>query len=115
MTPEELNLIEQESSPGVSSGITEQDLSEIEGGSATFEPTLGEKAEEIGVGTLQGLKTGLTTLGPAFKGAQYGFRAAAPFGAYAGVAGGTVGFVGGFMAGSEISDYLDDFFPTTKP
>jgi len=111
MTPEELQLIEQESAAGVSSGISEQDLSEIEGGSATFEPTMGEKAEEVGVGTLQGLKTGLTTLGPAFKGAQYGYRLGAPFGPYAGVAGGTVGFVGGFMAGSEISDYLDDFFP----
>jgi hypothetical protein len=111
MTPEELNLIEQESAPGVSSGISEQDLSEVEGGSATFEPTMGEKAGEVGVGTLQGLKTGLTTLGPAFKGAQYGFRLGAPFSPYAGVAGGVAGFVGGFMAGSEISDYLDDFFP----
>ena len=81
-------------------------------GAILADPTLGEKAEQIGIGIAEGGVRGGTTLGTGLLGGKYGAMAggavAGPPGA---VAGGTVGFLGGITAGYLMSEELGDLFP----
>lgn len=84
-------------------------------GDITADPTLQEKAAEIGVGTVQGIKQGALTLPPAVAGARYGATLGAPFAPpYGPIIGGTLGFLGGLTIGSLIDQQVDDLFPMPK-
>lgn len=78
------------------------------------DPTLGEKAAEVGVGIAQGIKQGVLTLPPAVAGARYGATLGAPFGPYGAIAGGTAGFIGGLTLGTITDQQLDDLFPLPR-
>lgn len=79
------------------------------------DPTLGEKAAEVGTGLVQGVKQGALTLPPAIAGARYGAMAGAPFAPpYGAIAGGIGGFIGGLTLGTITDQRLDDLFPLPK-
>jgi hypothetical protein len=81
-------------------------------GLVASDPTLGEKAEQIAIGTAEGGVRGTTFLGGGLLGGKYGAAAggvlAGPPGA---VVGGTLGFFGGLTAGFLASEELGDLFP----
>lgn len=81
-------------------------------GAIPGELPLGQRAEQIAVGTAEGVTRGGTTLGGGLLGGKYGAMAggavAGPPGA---VVGGTVGFLGGVTAGYLLSEELGDLFP----
>lgn len=79
------------------------------------DPTLAEKAAEVGTGLVQGAKQGALTLPPAVAGARAGAIAGAPFfPPYGAVVGGGVGFLGGLTLGTLIDQQIDDLFPMPK-
>ena len=81
-------------------------------GDILAEPTLGEKAEQIGVGTLEGITKGGTALGTGLTFGRMGAAAGAPFGPYGAIAGGTVGFLSGLVGGGALAEFaLEDVFP----
>ena len=75
------------------------------------EPTLGEKAGEIGMGMAEGAVRGTSTMAPALYGAKIGATMGAPFGPVGSAVGGTLGFGGGLTAGFLVSQGLGDLFP----
>lgn len=81
-------------------------------GDVLAEPTLGEKAEQIAIGTAEGAVKGGTALGTGLTLGRVGATAGAPFGPYGAVAGGTVGFLGGLLLGGFGAEtVLEDVFP----
>lgn len=80
-------------------------------GDITAGPSIGEKATEVGVGLVQGGKTGALIMGPGLYGARTGAALGIPFGPAGPVIGGTLGFVGGVTVGTLIDMGLDQFFP----
>lgn len=88
--------------------------SEFEKKSVPLGPTLEERTGQVAMGLGQGIKTGASTLMPAFGGAIGG----AKLGTFAGPAApvavpvmSALGFIGGFALGDQYSKYLDEFFP----
>jgi hypothetical protein len=97
-----------------SPGAFEPEPDEFEQKSVPLGPTLEERTGQVAMGLGQGIKTGASTLIPAFGGAVGG----AKLGAFAGPAApvaipvmSALGFIGGFALGDQYSKYLDDFFP----
>ncbi len=84
-------------------------------GDVTAGPTIGQKAEEIGVGLVQGGKSGASIMGGGLYGARAGATLGAPFfPPYGSVVGGTLGFVGGVTTGFLLDQGLDNLFPLPK-
>jgi hypothetical protein len=83
-------------------------------GDVTAGPSIPEKAGEIGIGVVQGGKTGAAIMGGGFTGARLGAMAGVPFGPLGPVVGGTLGFVGGVTTGFLLDQGLDQFFPLPK-
>jgi hypothetical protein len=106
--------IEQFTPMGVPGPQQEDPFTTLEALSAPLSPSLGEVSEEIGTGLLQGAKTGIATSTPAFLGAVGGAKLGFLGGPAAPVTvpvGSLLGMIGGYVVGSEYSDYLDQFFP----
>jgi len=87
-------------SPEGFTGAFQSDIPPLPEGDFFSDPTLGEKAEQVGVGTVEGVVTGLPVLGGGLLGGKYGALAGGAVGGPPGaVVGGTVGFLGGLTAG----------------
>jgi hypothetical protein len=114
--PEDLGAMAEQFTPlgKGSPGAFGPEPSEFEAKSVPLGPTLEERTGQVAMGLGQGLKTGASTLMPAFGGAVAG----AKLGTFAGPAApaavpvmSALGFIGAFTLGNEYSKYLDDFFP----